>query len=991
MKRRLLPYEHELIRTLGISEDDYLDFLSVQHDYTQSPEEKLQELQGDFGVTALVLAVVGVVFQVAAVLLTQKPQIPSLAGGRPGRRDQQFSPRFGFNSAQELAKYGDPVNLVYCNTADNATGGVRVSTSLVWSAVSSYGSSQYMQMLMAIGAGQIEQIDFTKTAFGQTPVKQFASQRTWTYTSTGLTRFSDLASGDTADPVRAGASASDFVYRVRPAGMQMQEGFSQAFSPSTLNKFGVFAPIPINMEYSGRNDDGQRNLVPFGVTTDGLAAYWPTNDPAITRIPVPVGHQFTLTIAMLTNLVGDDKIAASDARKAVFSSIDAASIYKLGSARFRVKSISDYNIEEADIVVTFECIRSGLCPQSDYGTLFYKELDPLLPRQQQNDFFDTKCMVKIEEASYTTITQCRVVDFALKARVFKRIQGRAAKYADNKVQTYKDSDNGIKYRSAFFWLWYRKTTSTTWQKVNYIFCVRRSADIDNFISLRFIGLNNDGGYEFSFDPIAETAAEMRLEGLADFAYIENSGNFVTITNPDGTKIEFLGATAAPVNTYLSPRNNNPSEVDEWTLFSLRSDTQMQFSFDQGPELTIMAVTEQRVEPFSTYPSLYSNLAMFGFNAYSGQGIQDLRSVTVFATKGKKVRRLTSNGTYPSTPDGASSYAPDIFLDTVLDPLNGIGRYAKIEGIDLDALALAKRFCTVNQLYMDGVIADQTPWRQFWAEIAPFSLLEFGRIGGKETLVPAVPCDAAGQITRNVSITALFNQGNIIEDSYKEEFLDYGADTQDLIATIIYRDTESDETFSRNNSLEIRRAGVTDIGAVRQSFDLSQFVTNRSQAIKFGKLICNQRKYIRRAIEFSTFPTDSVLSPGAYIYVAIGRNEWDQVSTGVVEAGGVLNTPLSNPISGSGYTALLYKSGTPVVRLTGVSVSAGTSAQLASYPGYVFVLGQTVTNKRVFRVTEVQMDEDGQVSVKALEHPCVESGSATLSQIADLSDILFTVR
>jgi hypothetical protein len=989
MKRRLLPYEHELVRALGVSEEEYLDFLAVQHDFTRSPEEKLQELRGD--PVSITLAVVGIIFQVVSVLLAPKPITPEVNASRQ-RRDQQFSPRFGFNSAQDLAKYGDPINLVYCDTTLNPTGGVRVGTSLVWSAISSYGSSQYMQLLMTIGAGQIESIDFDKTAFGQTPVRQFASQKTWTYESNGLTRFSDIVSGDTSDPARLSASSSDYVYRVRPSLSQFQEGFSQAFSPSTLNKFGVFAAIPININYAGRAEDGSRTEKDLGISATGLTIYWPDSDADKTRVPVPVGHQFTLTFLALagTNEDNDDRIAASDARRAAFSGIDAASIYKLGSARFRVKTISDYNIEQANVSVVFECIKSGLCPQCGYGITFYKDVAGV-SRQRQNDYFDTKCLIKVEEASYTTITQCRVVDFAIKARVFKRIQGRAPKYGDNTAQTYKDSDNGIKYRSAYFWFWYRKTTSDTWIKVNHVFCVRRSVDLDNFISLRFIGTDNSGGYEFSFDPIAETAAEMRLHGLSDFAFVENTGNVVTLANPDGTKIEFVGAVETPFDTYLSPRNNNPSEIDEWSLFSLRSDTQVQFSFDQGPELSIMAVTEQRIEPFSVYPSLYSNLAMFGFNAYSGQGIQDLRSVSVFVKKGKMVSRLRDDGTYPSAPDGASNLAPDIFLDTVLDSANGIGRYARIEGIDLQGLALANRFCRANQLYMDGVIAQQTPWRQFWSEVAPFSLLEFGRIGGKETLVPAVPSNAAGQITRAVSISALFNQGNIIEDSYKEEFIDYGADTQDLIATVVYRDTEIDEAFPRNNSVEVRRSGIVDAGAVRQSFDLSQFVTNRDQAIKFGKLICNQRQLVRRAIEFSTFPTDSVLSPGAYIYVAIGRNEWDRVSTGVVEAGGALNTPLSDAASGSGYTALLYRAGSPVVRLTGVSVSGGVSAQLSSYAGYMFVLGQTVTNKRVFRVTEVQMDEDGQVNVKALEHPCTESGSQTLSLIADFSDNLFQVR
>jgi hypothetical protein len=149
--------------------------------------------------------------------------------------------------------------------------------------------------------------------------------------------------------------------------------------------------------------------------------------------------------------------------------------------------------------------------------------------------------------------------------------------------------------------------------------------------------------------------------------------------------------------------------------------------------------------------------------------------------------------------------------------------------------------------------------------------------------------------------------------------------------------------------------------------------------------------VRRAIDFATFPTDSVLEPGSYIYVAIGENQWDQISTGVIEDGGALNTPIGQVPNGSGLKALVYQSGSDVITVDSVTVTNGTAAALAPYAGRLFVLGSTITRKRVFRVTEVQMDEEGEVSVKAIEHPCVESGSETLSLIADFSDSAFTVR
>lgn len=1175
MTRKLLPYEHQLIQALDVTQEEYLGFLSAQKDYSSSIEEQGKIIKAEAGTVALVLTIIGTLLQVASVLLAPKPS----QANRRQQRDQIFAPRIGFNSTQELAKYGDTVNLIYTNTNDNPNGGVRVATSLIWSAIHSEGSSQFMQMLLVLGAGQIpvSGIDQSRLAFGQTPIRQFAAQRTWTYFngSGGRLNFTHLIAGTGSDPMRIGASPFDSVYRVNPQGTEKAEGFSQAFSPTTLTKCGVYFPIPINVNVLDRNENGKLQAAPIEITINQgfLNFYWRR---AGRRPIIEEGVQFSLTFAqsfVATRSKQEVFQTAAELRRSLFSGLDASSTYKLGSAKFRIASpIASSDLDGGPISVTFVCVERGSCPEDDYETTDYKQneddaVDTILFYQRENerlqntlvsntpiflntdigagltaryndiqlrlaalidyeedgnkaknfsdiddnpiypydirsriwhidgleaglesaidkgkkkevknynkaikreekilrrqfidyydgnykrtrkarlaeieelrkqaaqfvadnagqfdyaamearnaqivneisannleiqrnqrildnpenwnDYFHTKCLVKIEEASYETVTQCNIIDFALRARVFKRINGRAKKYGEKKEETFKNGDNGTKTRVSLFWVLYRRSGTQAWTRASSIFAIRRGSDIDNYVSLKFRANDNEGKWQFHFEPVAETASEMREFGFATFAYIENNGPVQVVNNPDGTRFVFTGFVRA-ADFDLPPLNNNPSQTDEWGLFSTRSDTSLQFSFDNGPEIEIKAVTEQRTEALSTYPGLYKNLALLGFNAYSGQGVQDLRSISAFVTQGRLVRRITDNGTYPAFPDGASSYAPDIFLDTVLDGIDGIGRYAKVSGIDVKALALAKRFCIVNKLFMDCVIAEQVPWRQFWAEVAPFSLLELGRIGGKETLVPAVPCDNAGNIKRRVDITALFNAGNILEDSYKEEYIDYGSSVQDLIATVIYRATEQDGFFPRNSSVDIKLKDTTEVSAIRETFDLSQFVTTKSQAILFGKLLCNQRRHIRKAVEFKTFPTDSVISPGAYIYLDVGQMQWDGIHSGRIEAGGVLNTPVAQNVPNGIYSVLLYKPGEAVVTRPTITVNNNTVASLSSYQGWLFVLGNAVKAKRVFRVSEVQMDEEGEVTVKALEHPCDANGD---SKIANFDNSLFSI-
>jgi hypothetical protein len=45
MTRRLLPYEHDLIATLGVTEEEYLNFLSIQEAYSDPKEGTIVDIR----------------------------------------------------------------------------------------------------------------------------------------------------------------------------------------------------------------------------------------------------------------------------------------------------------------------------------------------------------------------------------------------------------------------------------------------------------------------------------------------------------------------------------------------------------------------------------------------------------------------------------------------------------------------------------------------------------------------------------------------------------------------------------------------------------------------------------------------------------------------------------------------------------------------------------------------------------------------------------
>jgi len=1121
MTRKLLPYEHQLIEQLGISKDEYLEFVAVQAAYNDPKAGTVFDTR-NAPVVAIVLTVVGIIFQVASVLLRPKPQVSEPRGvavgtpppgaptegigGQAQTREQRFSPRFGFNGQQDLAKYGDPVNLIYCNTDINPKGAVRAATSLVWSAVRSYGSSQFVQLLLVLGAGRIAGINADKSAFGQVALEDLVAQNKFFYHNnqgTGFLSWNDEDYGRASEDPTFYSAGTNNPYTIQPSADNVRvDGFSQAYSPGTQNAFGVYGVVPINTFVYQRNDIGNKLSAALGIS----ANYSWTAGQELT-----IDTAITITIKNTKDNVDDVNTQAQETRRTLSSVFDASGIFKLGSAVFKVTNINTGSPDEQDMIINLICIERGFAPYVAYedltgansgaqrstqilddpqrqealkilynleaedqrsrsywtgnydndgnpdyqaaqysfadiinGTTFdfqsakdreghytgrgvyhaiygeyvdgdgnsvsqfsHYQLVRGITEAEQNAFnflnqankaadeaksgaeqFFTKALARAESASYRTIQQCNIVDFAIKSRVFKRISGRQERYGSSNVGGYPISDNGNKNRTAMFLFKYRKAGEADFTIAPVIIAVSRAADIDNFNYLKFASTLPTAQYwEFKLESIAESFAEIKkyqdlrkANGSTDFLYLDNSPNAVSISLPGVGTLQAAGRILNSLQGY-PPLNETVSGISEWDLFNLDADNQCQFSFEAGPEFALTCVTEQQTQSFSAFPNLYKNLSMVGLNLYSGRNLQDLRSFTAFVTKGRLSTLLESN------LFSCACHAPDIFLDTVVDAEDGIGKYAKIEGVDVAQLTKTKRFCRVNKLFMDGIIADTTNWRQFWVDAAPFSLLEFARIGGRETLIPAVPYNEnTGAISRKVNVSALFNQGNILENSYKEEHLDYGSSVQDLIATVVYRGADINGTFSANRAVEVKLKDTQEVDAVRETFYVSQFVSTREQAVLYGKFLCNIRRHIKVAIEFKTFPTMDPISPGAFIYVDIGQNSWDGIRTGIVGPGGVLNIPMDNSLPDASYEFLLYQSGNAVISRV-ATTSSNTAAGLADLDGYLFVLGQKTTTRRVFRVTEVEMDEEGEITVRGTNYPCTSDG---LSEIANFDDAQFTV-
>ena len=72
-----------------------------------------------------------------------------------------------------------------------------------------------------------------------------------------------------------------------------------------------------------------------------------------------------------------------------------------------------------------------------------------------------------------------------------------------------------------------------------------------------------------------------------------------------------------------------------------------------------AVSEQQIQDTE---KAYKNLSVLALGMFAGKNVQDLRNVTAFVEQGKESYTVDDFNTKQS--DRSTSYAPDIFVDTV---------------------------------------------------------------------------------------------------------------------------------------------------------------------------------------------------------------------------------------------------------------------------------------------------------------------------------------
>jgi len=166
----LLPYERELIKTIGITEEEYQLFATEvrQRGRLRPAEyEHIPDIQaGPTLAPVLISLAISLVLTGVSYLLTPKPKTPSAqkkgssidTGSITG--PNRFNPSRGFETLNELADYASPIPIVFGlyqgKGRGSHGGGIFVTPKLVWSRMFSYGTQQSALLMFVVGEQGVE-------------------------------------------------------------------------------------------------------------------------------------------------------------------------------------------------------------------------------------------------------------------------------------------------------------------------------------------------------------------------------------------------------------------------------------------------------------------------------------------------------------------------------------------------------------------------------------------------------------------------------------------------------------------------------------------------------------------------------------------------------------------------------------------------------------------------------------------------------------------
>jgi hypothetical protein len=465
----------------------------------------------------------------------------------------------------------------------------------------------------------------------------------------------------------------------------------------------------------------------------------------------------------------------------------------------------------------------------------------------------------------------------------------------------------------------------------------------------------------------------------DYTRTLSAGNVFRTSSVSSVTFKFSISNVSTTTSTGSPTPNTPTSPDGVSRAARIFEQQSQLadvsfyqeltkSNESGPEHEVVYINEYIA---NQTPANYTDLSTLAIAVKSSGQIGSVGQIRAWLPSGINVPRLIDSGT------GPSNLFADLLYYLLLDQSQGVGNIVPEELIDTQSLQITARFLRANKIFYDGVIEDSEALRSFIFNLAPLQLCNFTIKNGRFGLIPALPYDSNFNIsTRPVPVEQIFTSGNIIEDSLQLQYIDIAQRTN-FRALVTWRQTV-DNDLPTQASVIVDWADVVsnDRPPTQQVFDLTDFCTNREQALRTARFLLSIRRRVTQTVTFKTVPDALSIQPGSYIRVMTTATTFNANTNGVITDAGSLVT--INPLPNGTYNAMVYNPTTQETFERSLTISNNTVSDPA-LRGTLFTLMSQQNSSSIYQVEQLTLDEDGLINVSAIQVPVDSSGASIVAK------------
>jgi len=492
----------------------------------------------------------------------------------------------------------------------------------------------------------------------------------------------------------------------------------------------------------------------------------------------------------------------------------------------------------------------------------------------------------------------------------------------------------------------------------------------------FPGQTQAWDVSYAVDPLLSFGTWVNGALLENNAIVSSGNPFRPVGSTVGVLLRVLSLTTVQVPPGFTGDRifEENSQINDLSLYG----DLLNKSNDSSPEHEITYVNESvRNE---TVPN-YSDMTLCGLALKSSRNFASIDQLRVWLANGVSVKKFQSDA--PSSP-GPSNKLTDLVYYLLTDKTAGAGNVVSSELIKTEDFPATSQFLKANKLFFDGAIDAPTNIRQFISDTAPFFLCNFVISDGKFSLVPALPTDKNGNISKEpVTIQQLFTSGNIIENSFGIEYLS-SEERKNFQAVLRYRQEQRNQ-LPEEKTLVVRYSEAGSEEYPIESFDLTQFCTSRDHAFLVSKFFLSLRRRVTHSVNFRTSPFGISLAPGNFIRVVTEASPYQSARNGTISADGTIVS--ATDVEDDTYSILFFRSSDDEVTEATMTVSGGKALEPALFDG-LFTISESSISSNVYMVEQLTLGEDGMVDVTATEFPTSSTFNSLIAQDV-LDDNAFT--